>query len=216
MAWLRTLAETYDIYSAIAGADKNNQAVLLPISHSTFNAQIEVTIDEDGNFRGAKKLDKGKDVVTIIPVTEDSASRGNGNFPHALCDKLCYIAGDYTFYTDDDKREYFDTYIKQLQDWAESEDSHPMVRAVYQYLQKGSLIQDLVAGGILEPDEEGRLTDKGKIQGLGQTGANVRFVIRGSSMPQEVWKNPDLYERYSAYYQQKTGERKLCYVSGKV
>ena len=91
-----------------------------------------------------------------------------------------------------------------------------MVRAVYQYLQKGSLIQDLVAGGILEPDEEGRLTDKGKIQGLGQTGANVRFVIRGSSMPQEVWKNPDLYERYSAYYQQKTGERKLCYVSGKV
>ena len=116
MAWLRTLAETYDIYSAIAGADKNNQAVLLPISHSTFNAQIEVTIDEDGNFRGAKKLDKGKDVVTIIPVTEDSASRGNGNFPHALCDKLCYIAGDYTFYTDDDKREYFDTYIKQLQD----------------------------------------------------------------------------------------------------
>lgn len=216
MAWLRTLAETYDIYSAIAGADKNNQAVLLPISHSTFNAQIEVTIDEDGNFRGAKKLDKGKDVVTIIPVTEDSASRGNGNFPHALCDKLCYIAGDYTFYTDDDKREYFDTYIKQLQDWAESEDSHPMVRAVYQYLQKGSLIQDLVAGGTLELDEEGRLTDKGKIQGLGQTGANVRFVIRGSSMPQEVWKNPELYERYSAYYQQKTGERKLCYVSGKV
>ena len=46
MAWLKTLAETYDVYEDLAGIEKNNQAVLLPISHSTFNAQIEVTIDQ--------------------------------------------------------------------------------------------------------------------------------------------------------------------------
>ena len=216
MAWLKTLAETYDVYSALAGADKNSQAVLLPISHSTCNAQVEMTIDDEGNFKGARKLDKGKDVVTIIPVTEDSASRGNGNFPHALCDKLYYIAGDYTFYTDDDKEEYFNAYIKQLGEWAGSEASHPMIRAVFQYLKKRSLIQDLVACKVLELDENGKLTDKSKIQGLGQTGANVRFIVHGDSMPQEVWKNQELYEKYSAYYQQKTGENKLCYASGKV
>ena len=44
MAWLKTLADTYDIYSDLAGVDKNGQAVLLPISHSTYNAQIEVNI----------------------------------------------------------------------------------------------------------------------------------------------------------------------------
>ena len=103
LAWFRTLAETYDVYADLAGVVKNEQAVLLPISHSTFNAQIELTIDEDGNFRGAKKLEKGKDAVTIIPVTEDSAARSSGIAPHPLCDKLCYIAGDYALYTGDEK-----------------------------------------------------------------------------------------------------------------
>lgn len=216
MAWLKTLAETYDVYSEMAGVEKNEQAVLLPLSHSTFNAQVEVTIDKEGNFRGARKLlDKGKDVVTIIPVTEDSVARSSGITPHPLCDKLCYVAGDYTFYTGDEKEEYFETYIEQLRDWAESEDTHPMVQAVYRYLTKKSLIRDLVTSRVLELNEVGRLTDKGKIQSLDQTGANVRFIIEGVDSPREVWKNRELYRKYSAYYQRKTGEKRLCYVSGK-
>ncbi len=163
MAWLKTLAETYDVYSQLAGAEKNDQAVLLPISHSTFNAQIEVTIDEEGNFRNAGKLEKGGDVVTVIPVTEDSAARSSGIAPHPLCDKLCYIAGDYTQYTGEDKESCFEIYMKQLREWVRSDETHPMVRAVCEYLEKGTLIRDLVASGVLELDENGRLTDKGKI-----------------------------------------------------
>lgn len=214
LAWLKTLAETYDVYSDLAGVDKHGQAVLLPISHSTFNAQIEVTIDLDGNYQDAKKLEKGSDVITIIPVTEDSATRSSGIAPHPLCDKLCYIAGDYTAYTGDDKEAYFDAYIEQLQDWAESVDTHPMVQAVYQYLKKKTLIQDLVASRILELDGNGMLTDQTKLQGLGQTGANVRFIIFGSELPQEVWKNQVLYQKYIKYYQQKSEGKELCYVSG--
>ena len=108
MAWIKTLAETYDVYSHLAGVDKNDQKALLPISHSTFNAQIEVAIDLDGNFQNAKKLEKGSDEVTIIPVTEDSAARSSGIAPHPLCDKLCYTAGDYTLYTGDKKEKYFE------------------------------------------------------------------------------------------------------------
>ncbi len=215
MAWLKTLAETYDVYSKLAGEEKNAQAVLLPISHSTFNAQIEVTISEDGDFRGAQKLeDKGKGVVTIIPVTEDSAARSSGIAPHPLCDKLCYVAGDYTFYTGDKKEDYFEAYMNLLHDWAESENTHPMVQAVYRYLAKKSLIRDLVADKVLELDENSKLTDERKIQGLGQTGANVRFVVNRDGNSQAVWKNQELYRKYSAYYQQKTGEKRLCYVSG--
>ncbi len=216
MAWLRTLAETYDVYSDLAGVDKNGQAVLLPISHSTFNAQIEVTIDQEGNFQGARKLEKGSDVVTIIPVTEDSAARSSGIAPHPLCDKLCYIAGDYTLYTGDNKERYFEAYMEQLQDWTESDFTHSMVQAIYKYVEKKSLIQDLVRSKTLELDEDGRLTDQTKIHGLGQTGANIRFIVWGSSMPQEVWKNQELYKKYSEYYQQKSGEKKLCYASGEI
>lgn len=216
MAWLKTLAETYDVYSHLAGVDKNEQAVLLPISHSTFNAQITVTVDMDGNFKNAEKLDKGKNVVTIIPVTEDSAARGNGNFPHPLCDKLCYVAGDYTLYTGDNKEKYFESYIEQLRDWVESDHTHPMVRAVYQYLGKKSLVHDLAEKNVLELDDHGALTDHIKIQGLGQTGANVRFVVLDHHMPKEVWKSQELYKKYSEYYQQKAGEKKLCYASGEL
>lgn len=216
MAWLKTLADTYDVYAHLAGVDKNGQAVLLPISHSTFNAQIEVTIDKEGNFRGSKKLDKGNDIVTIIPVTEDSAARSSGIAPHPLCDKLCYIAGDYTTYTGEDKEAYYEAYIEQLREWAESDAAHPMVQAVYKYLEKKSLIQDLAADKTLELDEDGRLTDRTKIQGLGQSGANVRFIVRGGSLPQEVWKNQELYQKYGEYYQRKAGEKRLCYASGKM
>lgn len=216
MAWLKTLAETYDAYSNLAGIEKNGQAVLLPISHSTFNAQIEVTIDKDGNFQGSKKLEKGSDIVTIIPVTEDSAARSSGIAPHPLCDKLCYIAGDYTLYTDDNKEQYFEAYIEQLRGWVESDYTHSAVQTVYKYLQKKSLVHDLVASKTLELDDNGKLTDHIKIHGLGQTGANIRFIIRGAGMPQEVWKNQELYQKYSEYYQQKSGNQRLCYASGRI
>lgn len=216
MAWLKTLADTYDVYSELAGVVKNDQPVLLPLSHSTFNAQIEVTLDEEGNFIGSKKLDKGPDVITIIPVTEDSAARSSGITPHPLCDKLCYVAGDYVLYTGDEKKkEYYEAYMEQLQDWAESEDTHPMVQTIWKYLQKGSLIHDLTQDHTLELNESGRLTDNVKLQGTGQTGANVRFIVYGNDTPC-VWKNRELYETFDRYYQKKAGQMELCYVSGEI
>ena len=214
MAWLKTLADTYDVYAELAGVVKNDQPVLLPISHSTFNAQIEVIIDENGNFVDSNKLEKGNDAVTIIPVTEDSAARSSGIAPHPLCDKLCYIAGDYSAYTGDNKESYYDAYMQQLQDWAESEYTHPAVQVIYKYLEKKSLIQDLITRKVLELDDSGKLSDRVKLQGLGQTGAAVRFIIDGIDIP-EVWKNQELYNKYGEYYQQRAGGKKLCYVSGK-
>ena len=215
MAWLKTLADTYDVHAEQAGVIKDGQPVLLPISHSTFNAQIEVTLDADGNFVDAKKLEKGNDAVTIIPVTEDSAARSSGIAPHPLCDKLCYIAGDYTAYTGDNKESYFDAYMEQLQDWEESEYASPAVWAISRYLEKKSLVHDLVTSNVLALDDSGRLTDRTKIQNLGQTGAAVRFIVYGPNIP-EVWKNQGLYDKYSAYYQQRAGEKNLCYASGKI
>lgn len=215
MAWLKTLADTYDVYADLAGVVRDDQPVLLPISHSTFNAQIEVTIDGQGNYVDSRKLEKGNDAVTIVPVTEDSAARSSGIAPHPLCDKLCYIAGDYTTYTGDNKERYYETYMEQLRDWADSEHTHLAVQAICRYLEKKSLIQDLVSGEVLVLDDGGRLTDSTKIQNLGQTGAAVRFIVDGIDIP-EVWKNQELYDRYSAYYQLNAGDKDLCYASGKM
>ncbi len=216
MAWLKTLAETYDVYADLAGKEENDQPVLLPVFHSTFNAQIEVTIDGQGNFRDARRLEKGKDVVTIIPVTEDSATRSSGNTPHPLCDKLCYIAGDYTIYTGDNKQENYEKYMEQLKRWAQSEESHPMVEAIYHYLEKKSLIRDLVEKGTLELDENGKLSDQVKLHNQEQSKANVRFLVYGDDMFEEsaVWKNQTLYQKYIQYCRKQSRDVDLCYATG--
>lgn len=47
--------------------------VLLPVYHTTAAAQIEVTIDEEGNFLGAEQVSQ-EDKLTVIPVTEKPAA----------------------------------------------------------------------------------------------------------------------------------------------
>lgn len=214
LTWMKTLAETYDAYAEYAGVWKDGY-MLLPISHSTFNAQIEITIDENANLIDAKEVDEG-DKVTVIPVTEDSATKTSGNTPHPLCDKLCYIAGDYSKYTGESKEEYYEAYMKQLEAWVKSEYSHPTLKLIYQYLEKGRLIQDLVERQVLKLGVNGKLTDEVKLQKLGQTGANVRFVVYINSAGAEtrVWKNQDLYKRYIQFYQSLMKQEDLCYVSG--
>lgn len=105
--------------------------------------------------------------------------------------------------------------MEQLRDWADSEHTHLAVQAICRYLEKKSLIQDLVSGEVLVLDDGGRLTDSTKIQNLGQTGAAVRFIVDGIDIP-EVWKNQELYDRYGAYYQLNAGDKDLCYASGKM
>lgn len=200
MAWMKRLAETYDLYQDLAGIVKDGQPVLLPVSHSTINAQIEVTLNEAGEFVMGKVVEKG-DEVTIIPVTEDSAARSSGVAPHPLCDKLCYVAGDYSLFVVDgkkkkqDKTEYYNKYMDQLCKWVNSPFSHPMVAAIYQYLQKASLIQDLVDCGVLKLDENEMLDHQIKIHGNEQKEAAVRFQVYLPNEESRVWRNRELYEK---------------------
>ena len=221
MGWIEKLDKTYDLCLNVVGKEVNDDPILLPISHSTANAQIELTVDMNGNF--VKELTEivpknGKEEVTIIPVTEDSASRGNGNFPHALCDKLCYVAGDYFRFTGDRKEEYFEEYLKKLRQWVESEYSSPLVRAVYTYVAKRNLIQDLVDAGFLKLDGDGMLSEKeNKLHQQPQADAFVRFaVVEENGVKQKLWKNQKLYELFADYYYSTLQERSLDYVSGRM
>ena len=78
--------------------------ILLPTGHIEQRAQIEVVLDEQGNFKEANELSIDE-ATTIIPVTEDSASRANGISPHPLHDKLVYTAGDYVTYVEENKKD---------------------------------------------------------------------------------------------------------------
>lgn len=218
MSWLSDLYETYEENKSEVAKDLEEKAILLPVAHSTQNAQIEVQVDENGEFVTAHKVDKS-DAITVIPVTEDSAARGNGNFPHPLEDKLLYIAGDYNKFTGVDNSEKYEKYMEQLNKWRQSEYSCFELEAIARYLGKAQLINDLVTCNVLEA-EGGRLSEA-KIEGIAQKEAFVRFSVISSKEEQigverAIYKNNKMFELYTKYYVSSQGKSDLCYASGQM
>ena len=217
MSWTNQLYKTYE---ENIGKDVGGGVRMTPIAHMNAKAQIEVLLDLNGMFQSARVLDK-EDSVTLIPVTEASEGRSSGIAPHALCDTLSYIAGDFAQYCETDKqkknaREKYECYIENLKKWAESEYSHAKVRAVYTYLLKKELIADLYRAGIITLKED-RTFDSRKIAGQPYEKALVRFRFLGAAPGQDgSWSDPSLIRAYTAYYQSiLPGRRDICYFAGK-
>lgn len=218
MGWMERLCETYDACMSMAGTMADD-AVLIPVAHSTANAQIEVFLNENGQLVEdmCRLVEKNGKEVTIIPVTEDSSCRTNANMPHPLHDKLCYIAGDYADYTGELERiEYFNAYIKQLEEWSKSPFGSNYINAVLCYLKNKTLIKDLVTLNLLVLDEKGHLTDKAnKIHGLGQTGAVVRFgFISSDGVIERAWEMKEMFASWESFYIPQVGFNDVCFVTG--
>jgi CRISPR-associated protein Csd1 len=211
MSWTN---ELYKVYERAVDTDEGK--TMLPISHSTAQAQVELTIDENGDFIDASEVLKSN-ATTVIPVTEDSAARSSGITPMPLADKLVYIAGDYGNYVEGkraDNTEYFGAYMKQLSDWCESDYSNTVIKAIYTYLSKKELMKDLIGKGVLELDEKnGRLKDK-KIGTVTQEDYFVRFIISGKDGLCFTWKDTALQNCFIKYYENSLGSTGLCYAGG--
>lgn len=219
MSWMSQLYKTYE--NNVRNIDSAGPDIpLTPLAHINANAQIEITLDEQGNFGGAIVLSKGEG-LTLIPVTESSASRSSGAAPHALCDTLSYIAGDFSEYISEDKQRKtfqnrYSKYIQALKAWTESEYSHVKVRAVYSYVCKKNVAADLILAGILKVTEE-KLFAEEKINGQPYEKLLVRFRVKaaGDRETDAVWQDATLRKSYISYYMDSSGRAKdICYVLG--
>ena len=192
--------------------------VLLPPFHTTVTAQITVTIDQNGNFMRAELVAQD-DKMTIIPVTEKSGSRTAGKEPHPLCDNLRYLAGDYKDYYKDDG-VCNELYMPQIEKWEKSTYSHEKVKAIYLYLKKATLIKDLVEQKIIKLNDNNQIDDKESVEGIVQTKAFVRFIIRSTGenlhreIPDECWKDRTLQDCYIKYVRSQEREKGMCYLTG--
>ncbi|MWC27861.1 type I-C CRISPR-associated protein Cas8c/Csd1 [Paenibacillus sp. MMS18-CY102] len=239
MSWLLNLYNTYksnsDQVGVIELTRNEREYTLLPVSHTTQNAHIEVLITESGEFHSATVIDKNN-ANTLIPCTEDSASRAGSKIaPYPLHDKLSYVAGDYVAYGGQIKKEEpFPHYIQQLAAWAESPYATPKLKSIYAYLRQGRLIEDLVQHHprILYIDSNKKLIDKWDKQAEQhygdkppifsavageQTSAFVRFDVYSpdKKIHIPVWKDPEMYQSFICYYNERLGDEDLCYVTGK-
>ena len=139
MSWLTELEKVYD-----NTIDKKSEDKPAPIYHISNNASVTVVLDAKGNFIKAERIDaKSKERATIMPCTDSCASRSSGADTYPLCDKWEYVCGD---------PEKHGMYINLLKSWAQSEYANDKVKAVYAYVSKGTLPQDLKRSDIAADD----------------------------------------------------------------
>lgn len=228
MSWLEKCYETYEncqqeigIQKFQAEGDKRSYVPLLPVAHTTQLVNIEVELDQSGNFQDARLLAKDEQ-TTIIPCTEESSARTSGIVPHPLVDKLQYIAADYPAYGGA-KKSGWNLYHTQLQDWCSSPYADAKVCAVLRFLEKGCLVASLVKKHILFLDENGKMPtkwtgnkdEKPKIletlASADQTESFVRFRVGGIDLAQDE----AVRESFIHYYEMKQQRVDYCTVQGK-
>jgi CRISPR-associated protein Csd1 len=193
MSWIEELYKTYDYCINVDDSPT-------PPYHMKNNTHIEIRIDGNGNFISAK-LEELKN--TVIPCTEKSEAARTMNPPsHPLCDKIQFVAGHYV----GSKTSYFNKYIELLGQWSESEFSHPMVNAIYNYVRKQSLIADLQQydPNILPEDED-------------PADLFVRWCVE---IPGEnetrTWNCKPLYKSWQDFYESHESIQGLCMVKGEI
>lgn len=231
MNWATALCALYDRNAWRAGEIEDwggKPLMLLPLGYDTMKAQIEIVINDDGDFESARVLDKSE-AETAIPYPD---RRTSGVKALPLCDSLAYVAGDFqervTLLLEDvpeskrarikaDVGKSFPAYLDGLKAWHLFDPYNVQVRAIYRYIQKKSVIADLLGAGVLKTDDDGLLTDKRKIQGTPIQKAFVRFRVYART-PEDgetaAWLNKEVQRSFIKYYLSNAKNTDVCFITG--
>jgi len=231
MSWIQKLCMTYDNNLEYIG-NSNDAIPLLPLYHTTQNAQVHVVLDGDGNFLRASVVPK-EDAQTIVPATEDSAGRSGAKIaPHPLCDTLQYVAGDYLTCGGNPRKKKNESgyvpYLSALQRWVDWSDDRKL-RSVLTYLSKGCMIKDLLESMVFFANSKGQFIETWaetsatppifkaikQAKKKGQYESFVRFSVEiPGDTRSELWKDPCLRELWVRFYTTYLNVRDLCMVVG--
>lgn len=199
MGLLQRAIETYDASAALAGVYREGHEPLAPIGHVLTSANIEITLNAQGGFETARKVEKNEPKI-LIPVTEESGGRTSGIAAHPLCEQLKYVACTNV--------QAHKSYLAALRAWMESPHGHPFLPAIFTYVMKGTLLSDLTKGGVLDLTEKGEYNEK----------LLVCWRVLGIDGEEPAcWKNRNLFAAFEAYYGGLLAAREevLCMVEGK-
>nr|CRH05230.1 Conserved protein of unknown function. CRISPR-associated protein, Csd1 family [Candidatus Magnetococcus massalia] len=227
MSWMQMLHATY----------QQCQEKIPPIYHTTQQAQIEIFIDGLGNFHRAEVITDKKEATTLIPCTEKSSGRsGSKPINHPLCDKLQYVAKDFLQFGGQVTSGYakdpvvpHQLFTADLNRWANSAQTHPKLKAIQAYVQKGRVIEDLIHAGILPVDDAGKPLNAWegekeqepaifKMVAKTPMDAFVRWQVEViGSGESTTWQDQSLIQCWIEHYLEQQSEialRGTCMVSG--
>jgi CRISPR-associated protein Csd1 len=232
MSWLQRLHETYE---RCAGKEPDGIEPLMPICHTTQQAQIEIVLDGSGVFRRASVLSEKNN--TLIPCTEESSGRaGSKPVNHPLCDKLQYVAGDFVAFGGEvtsgfatDPNEPHTAFLQSLKAWATSGNRHPKLDAILAYVEQGRVVSDLVKAQILPVDSYGKLLKRW--EGEKENAPAVFKGLQNTQSPEDTfvrwrveqaagdpvtatWDDQELIRSWISQYQQNQTKHGCCMVTG--
>src|ERR1035437_7672531 len=222
MSWIQKLYETYEV---CADAPQFEKEPLLPVSHTEQHAHIEIILDQSGDFQRAAVVAKEN---TVFPATEKSAGRTNEPVPHPICDKIQYCAADYKGFGGT-KESFFEAYIRQLRQW-QADYPNAKAGAVLRYVEKGTVVADLVRAGVLHcgpdhilltewtseapmPELFKMLTAKEKKRDQGDAFLRWRVQVPGDPVS-AVWADSGVRDSWIRFDASQIKKRGLCMVTG--
>ncbi|MYM58186.1 type I-C CRISPR-associated protein Cas8c/Csd1 [Vibrio sp. OCN044] len=179
------------------------------VSHVKKQAHIEVAVDLQGRLiPSLTKLLEGNEAKTLIPVTESSANRsGTKIAPHPLCEELSYIAKDLPNL----KQKKYDAYMKQLNDWCNSEYSTPKLLAIRSYLEKGTVFKDL--SELFELPIKFR-NEAGKNTPIKVDKTFIRWaVVAPKILDTSTQSDKEIIESWQGY-ESRFGSSNFCFITG--
>lgn len=195
MGLLQRAVETYDANFGLIGVYRTGRDPLAPIGHVLTNANIEITLNAEGQFIAARKVEKNEPKI-LIPVTEESGGRTSGHAAHPLCEQLKYVACT--------NKEAHECFLAALKKWNESAHTHPFLPVIITYVEGGTILDELIDGGILKPDKKENEKQLVCWRVLGIDGEEPC-----------CWKNRNLFEAFIAYYREsRTQKTALCMMNG--
>lgn len=202
MGIFKSLTEFYDTQI------NNTNIDLPPLYHdyksSNTDPMLIVKLDEEGNFIGVNSFSENDKKPIIYPFNGKSFARSGKKSKeemHAVFDSLKYF--DFN-----ENREGMAKYIKNLEDWCNSDYSHPKIEALLKYIKQGSLKDDI---------EKADVDLKKKWFLLFEVTGNIN-LSKDDGESNELWQNKVVRKRYADYYENcvlNQGEKKdICYITG--
>ena len=242
MSWLQRLYQTYELASQNEEIQAQESS-LMPYYHVNQNVQIIVTINDKGDFINAEVCRDGngkvKSSYLVIPATNDSANRTSGAVAHPLSDKLQYVGKDFHEYSDGSKKDLYPLYEQELSTWCQSEYTHAKAQSVLNYVQKGTLVKDLLEANVLiaDPDDTSKLaypeqasdypdsllSSLNKNKGVFDQGAAfIAWRVTATELGKqaehgvsETWRDESLFDSWQQFYTTLDSTDGFCYITGR-
>ncbi|MBQ2671228.1 MAG: type I-C CRISPR-associated protein Cas8c/Csd1 [Clostridia bacterium] len=219
MGLFKNLIEFYDKQIN----DKNSTLPPLYHDYKSVNNDplLVVTLNEDGYFISAEQFSRSKeegqkihvgkrkeDKSIIIPVNGKSFARSGKKAQkamHAVFDLLEYF--DF-----ENNKEGMGKYIKNLENWCNSDYSHPKINSLLKYIKCGTLKEDIKNTGL---DLNKKWFLLFEVVGNKDRSDNLS---KDDGESDELWQNKVVRKRYTDYYENcvlgQNEFKEICYIMG--